>query len=63
MDQEPTRLHTATNRQKLELLQTSLQQGLAEVLQPGFYGRLSVVLPVQDGTIQGVEMILETRQR
>jgi hypothetical protein len=54
-----TRSHTPVNQQKIALLQTALDEVLAEALRRGFHGTAAVELCVQDGTIQHIRRRVE----
>jgi len=54
---------TAANRTKVAHLERVLADLLAEALERGWHGRISVELAVQDGTIQDVRRRLERVER
>jgi hypothetical protein len=54
---------TSANQKKKRQLQAALDAMLAEVLRPGFFGKVALELTVQDGTIQTVLRKLEQFDR
>ena len=54
---------TPANKVKLEQFQTRLRESLEEVLQPGFYGSLSLDLEIADGTIQWLSSAVNRKER
>jgi len=54
---------TPANAAKLEQLRARLGERLAEVLQRGFYGSLSLHLEIEDGTIQRITSAVSRKER
>ncbi len=58
-----TRNTTPGNQRKLAQLQAAMADLLREALKQGFYGKASLELSVQDGTIQQIRCSLERVHR
>ncbi|MBN1590941.1 MAG: hypothetical protein JW888_15615 [Pirellulales bacterium] len=58
-----TQSTTPTNHHKIVQLRATLAEVLGETLRRGFYGRASVELQVQDGTIQDIRRRIERIER
>ena len=54
---------TPANQAKVEQLRARLGECLAEVLQRGFYGSLSLDLEIADGTIQRLSTAVNRKER
>jgi hypothetical protein len=54
---------TSGNRSRMARIERALAELLAEALRRGFYGRASLEVTVQDGTIQHIRRLVERLER